>query len=131
MCMYHLDQWNKNFQSMCKYLNENASKEQFEKLSRNLCRMEKILTDGTKHLFNRKEAFLYLTLFDRFTKSRSVDQEFGDFLNFWDKTSQQERKRGVRLPDGSGTGDKAAVISRLAMLERRMLEFRKKEEILW
>lgn len=135
MCMYHLDKWNKHMKPMCKYLNDNASKEQFDQLSRNLCRLEKVITDETKHLFNRKEAFLYLTLFDRFTKSGSEDRKFAAFLKDWD-ISSRKRQAGSAAPGrigrDSGTKERAAVVSTLEMLERRMTDYLKKgEDVLW
>ncbi len=134
MCMYHLKRWNKHLESMCRYLNENASKEQFEQLSCHLCRLEQVITDETKHFFNRKEAFLYLTLFDRFVRSGAGDQEFAAFLKDLAGNSLRKPEWGA-CPDpagsGSGARDRAAVISRLDLLERRMLRFLKKEEALW
>ena len=81
MTMFHFDKWNKNGKKIATYLNENASVDEFNKLDSNLERLESIITDTTKTLFNSKDSFIWLTLFDKFTQYGLDDAKFGEFLD--------------------------------------------------
>ncbi len=128
MCMNHFDKWNKQPKVLCKYLNEHASEEEFDRLSDHLQRLEKIMTEDLRQLFDKKDSFIFLTLFDRFTKLGLEDYRFARFLRVF-----KERLRGsVRNADGflfdeikrnNSTKDKVVVAEKLAMLEQFMLMY--------
>ena len=80
MCIFHFDKWNKNGKKLATYLNENSSEEEFDTLNNNIERLENIVTEDTKTLFNSKDCFIWLTLFNEFTKTGLDDSKFGEFL---------------------------------------------------
>lgn len=128
MCMYHLEDWKKQTKAICKYLNTNAEKGEFEHLADNIRRLENIMTDGIKEVFNSKEAFLFLTLFDRFTGLGLEDRRFAEFLTeFQNKLRQKKRNENKLLFDeidkDKGTKDKSVIVAKLDMLETLMMEF--------
>lgn len=132
MCINHLDKWKKQAKAACKYLNDNAGVEEFDSLADHLRRLEKILTNDMKSIFNKKDSFIFITLFDRFTKLGIEDERFGEFLiRFKDEFRAVKRNCNGFLFDeidnDSSTKDKQVIIDKLDMLESLMVEFLDKE----
>lgn len=126
MCMFHFDKWNKNTKRIAQFLNDNANIEEFDLLLDNMERLSKVVTKETKTLFNSKDCFIWLTLFDKFTKFGLDDQRFADFLNAFvgglrDKTV--EGKRFDRIDETGSTKDKAIISDKLHILETLLKEF--------
>lgn len=126
MCMFHIDKWKKQTKQIAQYLNEYSSKEEFEKLNDNLHRLENIITDDVKDLFNSKNCFIWLTVFNRFIELGIDDVEFVKFLCAF-KTDLKDK-----LVDGQvfeevdkvrSTKDKTVVVNKLHVLETLMKEF--------
>lgn len=128
MCMNHLDNWKKQAKAACKYLNDNATAEEFDLFADNLHRLERVITDDVKDIFNKKDSFIFLTLFDRFTKLGLEDKRFVDFLKrFKEKFRTEKRNHNGLLFDeidaDLGTKDKQVIIDKLDMLENLIVEF--------
>ncbi len=126
MCSNHLDDWKKQMKTICAYLNENATQEEFDKLADNLHRLEKVITDDVQDIFNSKDSFIWLTLFERFTKLAIEDKKFVDFLREFKKRLKYKAVDGKlfdTVDDGAGTKDKAVIIAKLHILETLMLEY--------
>ena len=126
MSMFHFDKWNKNGKKIATYLNENASEDQFNKLDSNLERLENIITKETKTLFNSKDCFIWLTLFEKFTQFGLDDAKFGEFLNaFVDglKDKPVDGKLFYTADEKGSTKDKSVVVDKLHILETLMKEF--------
>ena len=126
MTMFHFDKWNKNGKKIATYLNENASVNEFNKLDSNLERLESIITDTTKILFNSKDSFIWLTLFDKFTQYGLDDAKFGEFLDAFvnelkDKTV--DGKLFYTADEKGSTKDKSVIVDKLHILETLMKEF--------
>jgi len=64
MCMNHFDNWKAQAKTACKYLNDYAKEEEFDVLIDNLHRLENVITDEIMDIFNKKDSFIFLTLFD-------------------------------------------------------------------
>ena len=107
------------------FLNKESSKEEFDTLANNLNRLEKIVTDDVKDVFNSKDSFIWLTFFDRFAKLGIEDNKFVEFLKAF--------KNGLRNKDVDGqlfdtvdqsgsTKDKAIILAKLHILETLMHE---------
>lgn len=126
MCMFHLEKWNKNGKKMATYLNENSSIDEFEKLDTNIGRLEKIVTDDVKDIFNSKDSFIWLTLFDRFSELGVEDIKFAEFLKSF-KNGFRDREVDGKLFDTvdqtGSTKDKAIIIAKLHILETLLHEF--------
>lgn len=128
MCMNHFDQWKKQPKAACKYLNEYSTNEEFDRFADNLHRLENIVTADIKDIFDKKDSFLFLTLFDKFIKLGIDDEKFAEFLKkFKDNLRLSERNIDGLLFDevkrNNSTKDKTIVAGKLKMLENLMLEF--------
>ncbi len=128
MCTNHLDKWKKQPKALCKYLNENASKEEFEKLADNLHRLEYVITEDIRNLFNKKDAFLFLALFDRFTFLGIEDHRFAEFLREFKENlrSSKRNEKGLLFDEidrDLSTKDKAVIMEKLEMLSCLLDDF--------
>ena len=121
-----IDKWNKTGNKNPLYINKNATVDQFEKLNNNIARLENIVTDNTKLLFNARDSFIWFALFDKFTQTGLDDVEFGRFLTaFVDGLRDKcvDGKQFDRVDDAGSTKDKANIIAKLHILETLMNEF--------
>lgn len=128
MCMNHFDNWKTQAKAACKFLNENATDEEFDRFAENLHRLEHIVTDDVKDVFNKKDSFVFLTLFDRFTRLGIEDQRFAEFLRVFKKSfrSVKRNKKGLlfdEIDKELSTKDKQVIADKLDMLETLLLEF--------
>lgn len=121
-----IDKWNKTGNKNPLYINENATEEQFKKLNDNIARLENIVTDNTKLLFNARDSFIWFALFDKFTQTGFDDNYFGKFLTaFVDglRNKEVDGKQFDRVDDTGSTKDKANIVAKLHILETLMNEF--------
>lgn len=128
MCMNHFEDWKKQPKALCQYLNASASEEEFTVLAQHVRRLERIITADTKDIFNKKDSFLFLTLFDKFSGLGTEDIRFAEFLGKFKKNLRAVRrnKKGLLFDEigkGLSTKDKPVVADKLEMLEELMLEF--------
>ena len=121
-----IDKWNKTGNKNPLYINKNATVDQFEKLNNNITRLENIVTDNTKLLFNARDSFIWFALFDKFTQTGFDDIEFEKFLNAFVAGLRNKAVDGQlfdRVDDTGSTKDKANIIAKLHILETLMNEF--------
>lgn len=126
MCMFHFDKWNKNGKKMATYLNENATIEEFEMFEKNVTRLENIITDETKRLFNRKDTFIWMALFNKFAKLGMDDTKFADFLKAFVDGLREKSVNGKLFDTADEVGstkDKSVIADKLHILETLMNEF--------
>lgn len=126
MCMFHIDKWNKNGKKLATYLNENANEEEFDTLNNNIKRLESIVTEDTKVLFNSKDCFIWFTLFNKFTQYGLDDSMFGEFLSEFINSLKDKTVDGKLFDtvDMSGsTKDKSIINDKLHILETLMKEY--------
>lgn len=128
MCMFHLEDWNKQGKKIATYLDEKSSEEEFDKLNDNLRRLENIITDEIRDIFNKKDSFIFLALFDRFLNIGMDDMKFAEFLIEFSKNLRNTKKNGKGLlfdeiDKDASTKDKQVISDKLDMLEKLMLDF--------
>ena len=128
MCMNYINDWKKYTKPICRYLNNHATVAEFERLESNLKRLESVITDETKSIFNSKDSFIFLTLFDRFTEMGFRDFRFNEFLvNFKNVTRNEAHNENGKLFDEIdeklGTKDKTVIMAKLDMLTKLLTEF--------
>lgn len=128
MCMNHFDNWKTQAKAACKYLNDNATEEEFQRFADNLHRLENIVTDDIKNIFNKKDSFIFLTLFDKFAKLGINDQKFAEFLReFQGNLRLTKRNDNGLLFDeidkDASTKDKQVIADKVELLEKLMIEF--------
>ena len=126
MCIFHFDKWNKNGKKLAIYLNENSSEEEFDTLNNNIERLENIVTEDTKTLFNSKDCFIWLTLFNEFTKTGLDDSKFGEFLVAFVGGLRNKFVKGKlfdKVDEVGSTKDKRVIEDKLHILESLMKEY--------
>lgn len=128
MCMNHFENWKKQPKALCQYLNDNAKEEEFALLTQHLRRLEKVITADIKDIFNKKDSFLFLTLFDKFSGLGMEDIRFAEFLRTFQKNLRAVRRnrKGLLFDEigrGLSTKDRPVIADKLEMLEGLMLEY--------
>ena len=128
MCMNHFDNWKTHPKPAFKYLNDHAAEEEFDMFADNLHRLENIITVDIKNIFNKKDSFVFLTLFDKFTRLELDDEKFVGFLReFQCKLRPVKRNdKGLlfdEIDKDASTKDKQVITDKLHMLENLMLDF--------
>lgn len=132
MCMFHFEKWNKNTKKIAQFLNDNASKDEFDKLLDNIDRLNNVITDTTKILFNSKDCFIWLTLFEKFIQYGLDDAKFGEFLDAFVgglKDNPVDEKLFYTADEKGSTKDKSVIVDKLHILETLMKEFLHIEEL--
>lgn len=125
MCMFHFDKWNKNGKKLAGYLNQNATEEEFDIFKENINRLESVV-DEASVLFNNKDTFIWLTLFEKFKKLGLEDIEFGYFLNEFVNGLREKKVDGKLFDEVDKTGstkDKRVISEKLHILETLMNEY--------
>ena len=126
MCMFHLEDWNKQGKKIANYLNERSSEKEFNKLNVNIERLENIVNDDTKKMFNSKDCFIWFTLFERFTKLGLEDSQFAGFLNAFInglRNKVVDKKLFDSVDETGSTKDKSVINDKLHILETLMKEY--------
>ena len=126
MTMFYFDKWNKNGKKLASFLDKNAKKEDFEVLNNNIERLENIVTEETKSLFNNKNAFIWFTLFNKFIKFGLDDGKFAEFLKAFVnglRNKSVDKKLFDTVDETGSTKDKSVITDKLHILETLMNEF--------
>lgn len=141
MGLNFFDSWNKQVQKIGKHLNDNASKDMFDKFKTYLDRLLKIITPQTGELFSAKNALIWFMLFDKFTQNGLSDEKFQMFLEQYDEfkkvkvqvSHKYELKKGsgeytnylsfVEIDGCKSTKDKGVIEDKLHILETVMNDF--------
>ena len=126
MCMFHLDNWKKQAKQIASYLNIHSTKEEFNKLNDNLKTLENIITDDIKDVFNSKDCFIWLSLFNNFTKLGTDDSQFADFLRAFKQELRYKPVDGKlfdTVDEMGSTKDKSVINEKLHILQSLMEEF--------
>lgn len=123
MCMFHMDNWRKSIK-IGEFINEHATKEQFEILEDLISRIENMVTEKMYDLFTSKDSFLWFTLFYQFTQLGFVDEKFADFLSYFtDVTKDKDMDEFYGVEKYSSNKDKSVVMKKLNVLETMLYEF--------
>lgn len=126
MCMFHLNDWKKSGKAMGAFVNSNSSKEEFDRLNDNLHRLEKVISEDLNELFTSKDSFIWITLFDKFTKLDIDDSRFAEFLAEFKNNLYKREVDGELFyeidKDGS-TKDKSVISRKLNLLEQLMNDY--------
>lgn len=128
MCINHFDGWNREAKKLFKYINVNGTKKEFDILEDYIRRLGNVITEDIKDIFDKKDSFIFLTLFDRFAKLGVDDIKFAEFLRKF-KFNLREISRNENgllfdeIKQNNSTKDKQVIADKLDMLEKMMLEF--------
>lgn len=128
MCINHFDGWSREAKKLFKYINDYGTKKEFDILEEYIYRLGNIVTEDVKDIFNKRDSFIFLTLFDRFTKFEVEDIRFADFLREFKNNLRQTRTNdnGLLFDEikrNNSTKDKTVIADKLDMLETLLAEF--------
>lgn len=128
MCVNHFDGWSKEAKKLFKYVNNYGTEKEFDVLEQNIRRLGNIVTDDIKDIFDKKDSFIFLTLFDRFRKLGVDDEKFADFLREFKSNYRENAKneKGIlfgEIKKNGSTKDKQVITDKLSMLENLMSDF--------
>ena len=80
MATFHIDDWKKAPKDRNKYLEENSSFEEFEKINEYGNRIAKVCGDKFQNVFVFKDILCWIATFHNFVKLGLKDERFADFL---------------------------------------------------
>ena len=90
MLINFADSWIPSPEKIGAFLAENAEVSQFEYFGELVDRVDELLDDETRKLFNMRDSFLWFRIFHEFTKLGIDDERFNDFLKEFDTLKERE-----------------------------------------
>ena len=81
MQVFYPEKWADKTSTMCKFIRENATKEQFEKLREMFKSLGENISEEARKLFSCKNSFLFMGLFAKFREYNLEDSVFAEFLD--------------------------------------------------
>ena len=128
MCINHFDAWSRQAKTLFQYVNDFGTDGEFDKLEETICRLGNIVTEDIKEIFNKKDSFIFITLFDRFTKLGIGDVRFAAFLRAFQSDLRQtgRNKNGFlfdEIKQNKSTKSRQVIIDKLELLENLMHDF--------
>lgn len=129
MLLFFRESWRANLDSIYKFVNENASEQQFMKLNSQFNRLELALGDNNKKLsevlFTPTTMPMWIAVFDKFTTYNMEDSRFVDFLNAYNTELKDKDINGVSMADfkDQQTKKKTTITGKIDLLVQLMNEF--------
>lgn len=125
MASYYLENW-KSFKKNMEFFDKNVTDYQISTLEREMDRLYEVTGEDDRKLFKSSIAFLYLTLFHRFTNYEIDDDKFIDFLHMFDEKLHSKHIDGDsfdELVKLGGTKGKGVIERKLRILTDLMEEY--------
>lgn len=100
MLLFHKDEWKAKLENAYKYVDENATDEEFEQLNSDLNRLELAIGENNKEvtkLFTPAAIPMWVAVFNEFTKYNIEDNRFVDFLNAYVTDLKDRTVDGVSM----------------------------------
>ena len=125
MSLFFMDCWNKDTRLNANFMKENLTVTQTNNLRSLLDRLEEICTEDIKSLFTTSNTYIFINLFNKFTKSGYEDSRFAEFLTAFKDGLHSKVIDGKSFDDFSGgaSKDKKFVMEKMAFLENLMADF--------
>ena len=126
MLLFFRESWRANLDSIYKFVNENASEQQFMKLNSQFNRLELALGDNNKNLseilFTPTTMPMWIAVFDKFTTYNLDDSLFVEFLNIYNSKLKNKEVDGVSMADfkDQQTKKKATITGKIDLLVKLM-----------
>ena len=124
MQVFFPEKWTDKTGTMCKFIRENATKEQFETLYKMFESLGKTISEEVRELFTCKNTFLFMGLFAKFRKYNLDDSIFTEFLDNFVKDLHTTEIDGVTwdtLMEDRHNKNASVVNLRMDYLEKLML----------
>jgi len=132
MASKYLSEWKKEQESICEYLKDNASSEDFDNFEVMVERLEKVVTEDISDMFNSKDSFLWFGLFARFVNTGEDDKRFVEFMAEFAQSLHSKEVNGTtfdklcidpKTGNTRSTKDKYIVVPKMELLEKLMMEY--------
>jgi Archaeal/vacuolar-type H+-ATPase subunit B len=130
MAVYHFEYWKKVPKDMCSYLNQHSSKEEYKNIESYFNRLipysDKLKNTKTAELFTSKNLFVWMKIFDKFSRLHIPDDNFGEFLKAFTKNLKFKEVNGEdwdSIDNNRHTKDKSLVVKKVNYLETLMNDF--------
>lgn len=128
MLMFFRDSWKAKLDTIYKYVDENATEQQFLKLNSHFNRLELALGEDNKDLkllLTPTTMPMWIVVFDKFTTYNMDDSNFVDFLNAYNTELKDKEIDGVSMADfkDQQTKKKATITGKIDLLVKLMNEF--------
>lgn len=129
MLLFFRDSWKPNLDLMYKYVDQNATEQQFLKVNSQLNRLELALGDNnkdlTKALFSPTTMPMWIAVFDKFTTYNLDDSLFVDFLNAYNNELKNKEIDGVSMKDfkDQQTKKRTTITGKINLLIKLMNDF--------
>lgn len=124
MSSYFLEKWEKKQESMCEFIKNNATEQDFDNFISTVERLEKVVTEEVSEMFDSKDSFLWFGLFERFKKLELSDSYFVQFLAKLPSIySKKINGKNFNDLNGKCTKDKAIVIAKMSHLGTLMNDY--------
>lgn len=131
MAVNFLSDWKKSPEDIAKYLNKNATMDMFYNVEDTISRIEDVTTDEISELFNAKNTFLWVVLFESFKKFNLEDERFIDFLITFKNELRFKKINGVTfesIDEGKNTKDKSLLVKKINHLTTLLNDYFKGEK---
>ena len=128
MATEFLDNWKSSPEDIATFLKANAKEEHFDNLEDTVERLENVITDDIGELFDKKDTFIYFSVFARFKKTGLDDGKFIEFLTEYaqsihTKFDEIENKKEDGKNKKRSTKDKCVVVEKINCVESLMNEY--------
>lgn len=130
MAVYHIDDWKKQPQKMCEYLNDNSSIKEYKNIEEYFNRLtpyiDKLENRKVSDLFASKDIAVLMMLFDKFDKLHISDEKFSEFLSALVSGLDKKEVDGEsweKLDLDKHTKDKSVLLKKVNHLETLMMEY--------
>lgn len=121
-----MDAWNKNQETMCSYICDNATMDMFDDLEDDLNELTEIVDGSNEELFTSKDSFIWFTVYHKNKENVDLDT-FGKFLtaccNDYKEIESEEGISLVTLGENRNTRDKNVIISKINHINYLLKKF--------
>ena len=126
MATNFLNDWKKSPEDIATFVDNNASFEMLENVEDSVTRLQDTISEKSSELFNAKNTFLWLAIFEKFKKMKLDDFIFNDFLEKFIDELQYRTIDGntfINIDEGKNTKDKQLLIKKIEHLEKLLNDF--------
>ena len=134
MLLFHKDEWKSKLENAYKYVDENATDEEFEQLNSDLNRLELAIGENNKEvtkLFTPAAIPMWVAVFSEFTKYDIEDSRFVDFLNAYATDLKDRTVDGVSMKTFKSEQSKkrTTIMGKINLLVTLMKDYLHIEEV--
>lgn len=134
MLLFHKDDWKAKLENAYKYVDENATDEEFEQLNSDLNRLELAIGENNKEvtkLFTPAAIPMWVAVFNEFTKYNIEDNRFVDFLNAYVTDLKDRTVDGVSMKTFKSEQSKkrTTIMGKINLLVTLMKDYLHIEEV--